>query len=140
MKQEPYIKVVEVMTRDLCTIDSMATVRQAMEKMTQESVSSLVVDRRDANDEYGMIVVTDIARAVVAGNRSFDRVQVYEVMSKPVVYVDPGMDLRYAIRLLVRFGLSRALVLGPDRQIQGMVTMRDMVLRYARSRDGDPAS
>jgi CBS domain-containing protein len=67
-------------------------------------------------------------------------VQVYEVMSKPVVYVDPGMDLRYAIRLLVRFGLSRALVLGPDRQIQGMVTMRDMVLRYARSRDGDPAS
>jgi len=140
MKQEPYIKVVEVMTRDLHTIDSMATVRQAMEKMTQESVSSLVVDRRDANDEYGMIVVTDIARAVVAGNRSFDRVQVYEVMSKPVVYVDPGMDLRYAIRLLVRFGLSRALVLGPDRQIQGMVTMRDMVLRYARSRDGDPAS
>jgi len=140
MKQEPYIKVVEVMTRDLHTIDSMATVRQAMEKMTLESVSSLVVDRRDANDEYGMIVVTDIARAVVAGNRSFDRVQVYEVMSKPVVYVDPGMDLRYAIRLLVRFGLSRALVLGPDRQIQGMVTMRDMVLRYARSRDGDPAS
>lgn len=140
MKQEPYIKVVEVMTRDLHTIDSMATVRQAMEKMTQESVSSLVVDRRDANDEYGMIVVTDIASAVVAGNRSFDRVQVYEVMSKPVVYVDPGMDLRYAIRLLVRFGLSRALVLGPDRQIQGMVTMRDMVLRYARSRDGGPAS
>jgi len=140
MKQEPYIKVVEVMTRDLHTIDSMATVRQAMEKMTREGVSSLVVDRRDANDEYGMIVVTDIARAVVAGNRSFDRVQVYEVMSKPVVYVDPGMDLRYAIRLLVRFGLSRALVLGPDRQIQGMVTMRDMVLRYARSRDGDPAS
>ena len=140
MKQEPYIKVAEVMTRDLYTIDSMATVRQAMEKMTLESVSSLVVDRRDANDEYGMIVVTDIARAVVAGNRSFDRVQVYEVMSKPVVYVDPGMDLRYAIRLLVRFGLSRALVLGPDRQIQGMVTMRDMVLRYARSRDGDPAS
>lgn len=131
MKQEPYIKVVEIMTRDLHRIDSMATVRQAMEKMTSEGVSSLVVERRDENDEYGMIVVTDIAREVVAANLSFDRVQVYEVMSKPVVYVDPGMDLRYAIRLLVRFGLSRALVLGPDRQVQGMVTLRDMVLRYA---------
>ncbi len=131
MKQEPYIQVVEVMTRDLHRIDSMATVREAMEKMTSERVSSLVVERRDEKDEYGMIVVTDIAREVVAANLSFDRVQVYEVMSKPVVYVDPGMDLRYAIRLLVRFGLSRALVLGADRQVQGMVTLRDMVLRYA---------
>jgi predicted transcriptional regulator len=131
MKQEPYIKVVEVMTRDLHRIDSMATVRAAMEKMTNEQVSSLVVERRDEKDEYGMIVVTDIAREVVAANLSFDRVQVYEVMSKPVVYVDPGMDLRYAIRLLVRFGLSRALVLGSDREVQGMVTLRDMVLRYA---------
>ena len=140
MKQEPYIKVVEVMTRDLHTIDSMATVRDAMEKMTREQVSSLVVERRDEKDEYGVIVVTDIAREVVAAKLSFDRVQVYEVMSKPVVYVDPGMDLRYAIRLLVRFGLSRALVLGDDRQIQGMVTLRDMVLRYVNSRDGEAAS
>ena len=140
MKQEPYIKVVEVMTRDLHTVDSMATVREAMEKMTHERVSSLVVDRRDEKDEYGVIVVTDIAREVVAANLSFDRVQVYEVMSKPVVYVDPDMDLRYAIRLLVRFGLSRALVLGPDRKIQGMVTLRDMVLRYAKGRDGEAAS
>jgi predicted transcriptional regulator len=140
MKQEPYIKVAEVMTRDLHTIDSMATVREAMEKMTRERVSSLVVERRDGKDEYGVIVVTDIAREVVAANLSFDRVQVYEVMSKPVVNVDPGMDLRYAIRLLVRFGLSRALVLDKDRQIEGMVTLRDMVLRYAKSRDGGAAS
>ena len=131
MKQEPYIKVAQVMTRDLHTIDRMATVREAMEKMTREQVSSLVVERRDEKDEYGMIVVTDVASEVVAANLSFDRVQVYEVMSKPVVYVDPGMDLRYAIRLLVRFGLSRALVLGADRQVQGMVTLRDMVLHYA---------
>ena len=140
MKHEPYIKVVEVMTRDLYTVDSMATVREAMEIMTREHVSSLVVDRRDEKDEYGVIVVTDIAREVVAANLSFDRVQVYEVMSKPVVYVDPEMDLRYAIRLLVRFGLSRALVLGSDRKIQGMVTLRDMVLRYADARDGETAS
>ena len=140
MKQEPYIEVAEVMTRDLHTIDSMATVREAMEKMAREKVSSLVVERRDDRDEYGVVVVTDIAREVVAAKLSFDRVQVYEVMSKPVVYVDPKMDLRYAIRLLVRFGLSRALVLGGDRQFQGMVTLRDMVLRYANVSNGEAAS
>ncbi len=140
MKQEPHIKVAEIMSRHVRTIDSMATVRQAMETMAREGVTSLVVDRRDERDEYGVIVVTDIAREVVARNLSFDRVQVYEVMNKPVLTVDPNMDLRYAIRLLVRFGLRRALVLGPDRQIQGVVTMRDMVLRYAQSqeREGEP--
>lgn len=140
MKQEPYIKVAEVMTRDLQKIDSMASVRQAMEKMAREKVSSLIVERRDERDEYGMIVVTDIARRVVAQNLSFDRVQVYEVMSKPVVHVDPEMDLRYAIRLLVRFGLSRALVIENGRQIQGMVTLRDMVLRYAMIEETERAT
>lgn len=137
MKHEPYIKVAEIMSRNVRTIDSMATARQAMEKMAAEGVTSLVVERRDERDEYGVLVVTDIAREVVAKNLSFDRVQVYEVMNKPVLAVDPGMDLRYAIRLLVRFGLRRALVLGSDRQIQGIVTLRDMVLRYATSHEGE---
>ena len=140
MKQEPHIKVAEIMSRDVRTIDSMATVRQAMEKMATEGVTSLVVDRRDEKDEYGVVVVTDIAREIVAKNLSFDRVQVYEVMNKPVLTIDPGMDLRYAIRLLVRFGLRRALVLGADRQIQGIVTMRDMVLRYAKSQGQESES
>jgi len=135
MKQEPYIRVADVMSRSVHTVDSMATVRQAMEKMADEGVSSLVVERRDDRDEYGMVVVTDIAREVVAKNLSFDRVQVYVIMSKPVVSIDPDTDLRYAIRLLVRFGLSRALVVSGDRRMQGVVTLRDMVLRYARSRD-----
>lgn len=140
MKQEPYITVSEVMSRNVHTVDSMATARQAMEKMAGKRVSSLVVERRDAQDEYGMIVVTDIAREIVARNLSFDRVQVYEIMSKPAVTIDPGMDIRYAIRMLVRFGLNRALVLDGDRQMQGVVTLRDMVLRYAASHEAEAPS
>ncbi len=140
MKQEPHIKVGEVISGAVHTIDSMATVRKAMTKMAKHRISSLVVQRRDDQDEYGVITVTDIAREVVAKNLSFDRVQVYEVMSKPVMSVDPGMDLRYAIRLLVQFGLRRALVVGDDRQILGMVTLRDMVLRYAGQNETETRS
>ncbi len=141
MKQEPYISVAEVMTRNVQTVDSMATVREAMEKMATSHVSSLVVDRRDERDEYGIVVVTDIASKVVARNLSFDRVQVYEIMRKPIITIDPQMDLRYAIRLMVRLNASRALVQGPDRERQGVVTLRDMVLRYAKARDSaEPGS
>ncbi len=140
MKQEPHIKVSEVISGNVHTIDSMATVRKAMAKLAKHQISSLVVERREDSDEYGVITVVDIAREVVAKNLSFDRVQVYEVMSKPVMSVQPGMDLRFAIRLLVQFGLRRSLVVGDDRQILGMVTLRDMVLRYAGQGEAETGS
>jgi CBS domain-containing protein len=54
---------------------------------------------------------------------------VYEVMSKPVITLDAEMDIKYAVRLLYRFGLSRAIVV-EDGALVGLVTLRDLVLRY----------
>jgi predicted transcriptional regulator len=94
-------------------------------------MSSLVIERRDPDDELGLLVVSDIANHVIAVQRSTERVNVYEVMSKPVITLPEEMDIKYGIRLLVRFQLSRALVIDHDRQLCGLVTLRDMVLRYA---------
>ena len=47
-------------------------------------------------------------------------------MSKPAVTVDAEMDIKYAIRLLTRFGLSRALVMEKDELI-GIVTVTDLI-------------
>ncbi len=51
-------------------------------------------------------------------------------MSKPVVTVPADMSIKYAVRLLVRFELSRALVVDAERKPVGIVTLRDMVLCY----------
>ena len=131
MKQEPKIKVREVMTREVRTIDSLAPVREAMNKMKECGFSSLIVDRRDTDDEYGVIAITDISDQVVTKNLSFDRVNVYEIMRKPIISVHPEMDIRYAINLINRFTLSRAIVLDGDQNLLGIVTLRDMVLKYA---------
>lgn len=124
-------RVGEVMSRHIKKIDNMATVSEAIALMDKEGVSSLVVDRRDADDEYGLLVIADIAREVVAKDRAADRVNVYEIMSKPVVALPVDMKLRYAIRLLARFELSRALVVDERRAPVGLVTLREMVLRHA---------
>ncbi len=134
MKDEPHIKVEEVMTRTVKTIDSMATVREAMAEMAAAGVSSLVIERRDERDEFGLLGIADIAAEVVAADRSLDRVNVYEVMTKPVVTLDAEMDIKYGIRLLVRVGLSRGLVVDHDRNLVGIATLRDMVLAYAGAR------
>ena len=131
MTTHPYIRVSEVMTKPVRTIDRMATARDALKVLSESSVSSLVIERRDERDELGIVVISDIARHVIAQNRSPDRINVYEIMTKPVLTIDRDMDIRYAIRLLDQFNLSRGLVVDHDRTLLGIVTLRDMVIRYA---------
>ena len=123
-------KVSQVMTASVHAIDAMATVKDAIQAMRAHGVSSLAVERRDEHDEFGLLVIVDIAREVIAKNRSAERVNVYEIMSKPVVTLPADMSIKYAVRFLVRFELSRALVVDAERKPVGIVTLRDMVLRY----------
>ena len=128
MNRPRQTRVEDVMTAEVHSIDGLATVSEAMAIMQKHSVSSLVVNRRDDTDEIGMVVVSDIARNVIAPNRSPDRVNVYEIMSKPVLTLPSEMLARYAVRLLVRFDISRATVVDYDRNPVGIVTLRDLVL------------
>jgi len=132
MSGENNLRVRDAMTTSLHTIEAMATVADAIQTMREAQVSSLVVERRDEADEFALLVISDIAREVIAKNRAADRVNVYEIISKPVLTVPADMQIKYAVRLLDRFGLSRALVVGDRREPVGIVTLRDMVLSYAR--------
>ncbi len=128
-KEHSYIRVREVMTPSPRLIDGLATVREAVELMREHHVSSLVIDRRHDGDEYGMVTVHDVAGKVIGQDRSQDRMNVYEIMSKPLLTVDVDMDIKYAIRILTRFQLSRALVTKKGSMV-GIVTLRDMTIRY----------
>jgi signal-transduction protein with cAMP-binding, CBS, and nucleotidyltransferase domain len=131
MNHPTYIKIATVMKTEIRTIDPMSSVSEAMITMGKSGVSSLVIERRDEHDEYGLIVISDIAKEVIAEGRSPDRVNVYEIMTKPTLTLDSEMDIKYGVRHLSRFGVSRGLVLNHDRDLVGIVTLRDMVLAYA---------
>ena len=121
------LRVGDVMATDLHVIDGLATIGEAIAMMKEPGVSSLVVARRDADDEVGLVEVADVADPL-AEDRPPDRVHVYEVMSKPVVTLPPGMLARYAVRLLREQGLSRSVVVDEKRDAVGIVTLRDLVL------------
>ena len=122
------MRVADIMSADVHSVDGLATVAEAMSLMRRHTISSLVVSRRDSDDEFGLLVVSDIAAQVIAAGRAPERVHVYEVMSKPVLTLPSDMLARYATRLLVRLGLSRAVVVDHDRNLLGMATLRDLVL------------
>jgi len=133
MSERKIVRVRDVMKTQFDVVDGMTTVSEALRRMKHVETKSLIVDKRHDDDEYGIVLISDIAREVLARDRSPDRVNVYEIMSKPVVYVDPAMDIRYCARLFDRFGLGRAPVVENGNMV-GIVSYTDMVLRgFVRS-------
>jgi CBS domain-containing protein len=109
-------------------VDGKVTVMEALNKMRYVETKALIVEKRNDNDEYGIVVLSDIARHVLAKDRSPHRVNIYEIMSKPVVSVRADMDIRYCARLFEQLGLTRVPVIENERII-GMVSFTDMVLK-----------
>ncbi|MDQ6963055.1 MAG: CBS domain-containing protein [Mariprofundaceae bacterium] len=122
------IFVRDVMKTTFDMMDGLCTVREALKRMQHVQTKTLIIDKRSEHDEYGIVVIGDIAQ-LIAENRSPNRVSLYEIMNKPTVSVHAEMNIRYASQLFLRFGLSRAPVLDEKRQIIGMVSLTDMVLK-----------
>ncbi len=121
------IRVKDVMKTDFGTIDGVATIADALIKMKTLKTAVLIVNKRNEDDEYGMLTSGDIARHVLAKDRAPDRVNVYEIMSKPVISVHPDMDIRYCSRLFANYNLVRAPVL-ENNKVVGMVSPNSLVL------------
>jgi len=122
------IRVRDVMKKDFDMINGIVTVMDALRTMKHVETKSLIVDKRHENDEYGMVLISDIAKNVLAKDRSPDRINVYEIMTKPLLTVDPDMDIRYCARYFEKFDLSRAPVV-ENKKVIGIISFTDMVLK-----------
>ncbi len=128
MNEKVIIRVRDVMKTNFDMVDGLMTVSDALNTMKNIETKCLIVNKRHENDEYGIVLISDIAKLVLAQDKAPDRINIYEVMSKPVMAVDPDMDIRYCARLFDRFGLSRTPVV-EGKTIIGIVSYTDMVLK-----------
>lgn len=128
MSEKKYIAVTEVMKQDYLVIDGLATVAEMLQQMLEKEVSTVLVQKRHETDEYGVVLVSDIAKKVLAPHKSPERINVYEIMTKPVLPVQPDMDIRYCARLFDNFGISTAPVIKAG-EIMGVVTYDELVLK-----------
>ncbi len=128
MSETKQMTVAAVMNTDFLIMDGVSTVAEALAEMKRRNVGSLLVEKRDEDDEYGIVLTSDIAKQVLAKHRSPQRVNVYEIMSKPVLSVQSDMHIRFCARLFERFGISTAPVMGDDKVV-GMVAYDALVLK-----------
>ncbi|MDH3789459.1 MAG: CBS domain-containing protein [Xanthomonadales bacterium] len=131
---KPIVRVAEVMKSDVDIVDGMTTVTEALQNMKYPETRTIIVDKRHDDDEFGVVMFRDIAKRVLAPDLSPQRINMYEIMSKPVISVDPQMDVRYCTKLFDRFGLSRAPVI-ENGKIIGLVSYTDIVLKGVIGQD-----
>jgi len=129
MSERKIIRVRDVMKKKYDMADGLSTVHEVLDMMQHVETKCVIVNKRHEDDEYGIVVLADIARHVLAENKSPDRVSLYEVMTKPAVTLNPDMNIRHASALFARLGLSRAPVVNSEGAVIGIISHTDMVLK-----------
>jgi len=117
----------DCMSPKVTEVDGRMDILTAMKVMKKVGSTSLIVERRNEEDEYGLLLFADIDKQVIAKNRAPERVNVYEIMAKPVLMVRPDMKVRYCARFFEKFRISHAPVL-EDNKIIGMVSYYRLML------------
>lgn len=122
-----YQSAKDAMLKNIIFIDGMATAKEAVDLMREKNIEALIVEKRNEHDAYGIVVVQDFIKGVIIQERTSEEVNVFEIMTKPVVSVPGKMDVRYVARLLVRTGLRMAPV-EEDGKYIGMISLSSIIL------------
>ena len=120
------MKASDIMTTQVVTIDSLATIMQATKAMKQHNVKTLIVDRASVEDAYGIITQTDIAQAI-ANAKDPARTLVCEVMTKPCIVVNPNLSVKHIIKLFVKARIRIAPVI--KNKLLGVVSLTDIITK-----------
>ncbi|HEX7033831.1 MAG TPA: CBS domain-containing protein [Nitrososphaera sp.] len=113
------------------------TLMDARNTMIKYNISRVVVARD--RKPVGILTEKDIARFLYSEtpSRRLDEITVDEVMSKNLVTVDEGSDLRRCAALMLEKGISSLIVLDSWQDLKGVLTKSDLVFAYVQSSAGE---
>ena len=121
------MKVAEIMSKKVITIRSFATVANAVKLMREHNLNSLIVDRLDESDSYGIVTKTDIIHQVAAKGLDPKQVRVCDIMTKPCIVVNPDLSTQSVAQLFANTGIRRAPIIRD--KLLGIVSTTDLLLK-----------
>jgi CBS domain-containing protein len=119
------LKAAEIMTKNVVTIGGAATVYQAVKLMQNKGVRSLIINRRNPQDAYGIVTETDIVNQIIAYGKDPKKVRIYEIMTKPCIVINPELGIEYVARLFSNVGIHCAPVIKED--LLGIISRSDII-------------
>ncbi|MEM3783549.1 MAG: CBS domain-containing protein [Candidatus Bathyarchaeia archaeon] len=140
------LKVEDVMVREVITIDENSTVREAADVMNKFEIGCLIAVRK--GKAVGIITERDLLKRVVAEAKDVNKTKVKDVMSSPLVVVEPSMDLEEAVKLMFQMKIKKLPVVD-EKRLVGLVSLTDIarfqpqmirILRQLAMRQAAPKS
>lgn len=120
--------VKDVMTTadKVVTISSFASVRELLKLMEEKHVKTVIVERANKHDAYGIVTYSNILNAIYTEDGDMDLLNVYDVCTKPLIQVVPELDIKYAAQLMNKQKITRLSVTW-EGDLAGIITMTDIV-------------
>lgn len=116
----------DIMNPKVMRIDREATAAEATTQMNEAGVSSLMVDKSNPRDTYGIVTMGDIIRKVVSKGLDLHEVKVHEIMTKPLIVLMPNLSVKHVARLFAQTGIARAPVVDNNEMV-GIITFHDIL-------------
>ena len=120
------MKIEEIMVKKLESVEANAPVYDAIEKMVDRRIRSILVKPKDEKDVYGIVTMRDIVFKVIGKNIDPNKIKVEEIASKPVISIDKDMDIDHVISLMNKFNIARVFV-SEGKEIIGVASLFDIM-------------
>jgi signal-transduction protein with cAMP-binding, CBS, and nucleotidyltransferase domain len=117
------LKVEDVMVKEVITIDENSTVKEAAEVMNKFEIGCLIAVKKGKT--MGMITERDLLKRVVAEAKDATLTKVKDVMSSPLVVVEPSVELEEAVKLMFQMKIKKLPVVDGKRLV-GLITLTDI--------------
>jgi len=133
--KEGYMRAEEIMAKKVEFIESDAFIYEALEKLIDKKIRSLVVRPKDENDVYGVVTVRDIVFKAIGKGLDMGNTKVAEIATKPVVCIDKDMDIGHIVKLMDKFNIARVFV-SEEKKIVGVVALFDIIAAFIKKSMG----
>jgi CBS domain-containing protein len=117
------LKVRDVMVREVITVDENSTVKEAVDIMNEFQIGSLIVLER--GKAMGIVTERDFLKRVIAEGKDIMTTKVKEIMTIPLVVVEPSTDLEEAVKLMFQSKIKKLAVVDANKLV-GIVTLTDI--------------
>jgi len=117
------LKIEDIMVKEVITIDEGSTVKEAADVMNRFEIGCLIVT--DNGKAVGIITERDLLKRVISQAKNSRRTKVSVVMSRPIIVVEPDMDLEEAAKLMFKLKIKKLPVV-ESGQLKGLVTLSDL--------------
>ena len=118
------MNVEDIMVKNVITVNKDETVSNAVDIMNEHNIGCLIVVSEGI--AIGILTERDLLKRVLAKSKDPRETKVYEVMTRPLIYVGPDTDIDKAKEIMSKFRIKKLPVIDSEGRLVGLITVTDI--------------